>query len=87
MTVMQSLTENLSADINSYFTEDFNIDEYNLAFIPWQIKNYGRNFWSLIVIDVKKQSVYFFSYDLQNNTILAVLLLKWNKLMCSYNRF
>ena len=53
--------------------QDFNIDEYNLAFIPWRIKNDGRNFWSLIVIDVKKQSVYFFSYDLQNNTILAVV--------------
>ena len=71
--LMQSLTENQSADINSYFSEDFNIDEYNLAFIPWQIKNDGLNFWSLIVIDVKKRSVYVFSYDLQNNTILAVV--------------
>jgi hypothetical protein len=70
---MQSMTENQSVDINSYFSEDFNIDEYNLAFIPWQIKNDGRNVWSLIVIDVKKRSVYFFSYDLQNNTIPAVV--------------
>ena len=71
--LMQSMTENQSVDINSYFSEDFNIDEYNLAFIPWQIKNDGRNVWSLIVIDVKKRSVYFFSYDLQNNTIPAVV--------------
>lgn len=71
--LMQSLTENQSAHVNPYFSENFNIDEYNLTFIPWQIKNDGRNVWSLIVIDVKKQSVYIFSDDLQNNTILAVV--------------
>ena len=83
--LMQSLTENQSAHVNPYFSENFDIDEYKLTFIPWQIKNDGRNVWSLIVIDVKKQSVYIFSYDLQTILYLQWLILRWNKLMLFYN--